>query len=125
MDAGNVAVEDHAYAEPWFREGLRSIQVRNPTSAVTPKRIDAMLERLAAGKSQHGINAVRCEAPGSAPGSWSYNKFFNGLMDEISIYNRPLSDEEIENIAKEQNHGEPLPTPTPTFSRPEFFRNFN
>jgi hypothetical protein len=46
-------------------------------------------------------------------------------MDEISIYNRPLSDEEIENIAKEQNHGEPLPVPASNFSHPEFYRGFN
>ena len=29
------------------------------------------------------------------PGSWTYNKFFDGLMDEIAIYNRALSAAEV------------------------------
>jgi hypothetical protein len=35
--------------------------------------------------------------------------FFNGRMDEVSIYNRALSSEEIRAICTEQNNGEPLP----------------
>jgi hypothetical protein len=34
----------------------------------------------------------------SNPGDWSYNRFFTGLMDEIAIYNRPLSPSEIQAI---------------------------
>jgi hypothetical protein len=40
---------------------------------------------------------IGCEPPGSAPGSWSYNKYFAGLMDEIAVYNRALSADEIKN----------------------------
>jgi beta-lactamase regulating signal transducer with metallopeptidase domain len=49
----------------------------------------------------------------SNPGDWTYNRFFTGLMDEITIYNRALSASEIQAICTEQNNGEPLPTPTP------------
>ncbi|HEY2329016.1 MAG TPA: LamG domain-containing protein [Verrucomicrobiae bacterium] len=49
----------------------------------------------------------------SNPGDWSYNRFFVGLMDEISIYNHALSASEIQSICTEQNNGEPLPTPAP------------
>jgi hypothetical protein len=38
---------------------------------------------------------------------------FAGLLDEIAIYNRPLSAEEIRNTVVEGNHGEPLSPPAP------------
>jgi hypothetical protein len=37
--------------------------------------------------------------------------YFNGLLDEIAIYNRALSTEEIRTIGVQENHGEPLPPP--------------
>jgi len=49
--------------------------------------------------------------PGDHPGDWTYNAFFSGLLDEISIYNRALSAEEIKAIGTEENHGDPLPPP--------------
>ena len=48
---------------------------------------------------------------GDAPGSWGYNCFFSGILDEIAVYNRALSAEEIRNTIIEENHGEPLPPP--------------
>ena len=45
-------------------------------------------------------------------GDWSSNCSFAGLMDEIAIYNRALSAEEIQSICTEENHGEPLARPT-------------
>jgi Sialidase, N-terminal domain. len=36
---------------------------------------------------------------------------YEGLLDEIAIYNRALSAAEIQEICTEDNHGEPLPTP--------------
>ena len=36
--------------------------------------------------------------PTDHPGDWTYNAFFSGLMDEIAIYNRALSAEEIQSI---------------------------
>jgi hypothetical protein len=38
---------------------------------------------------------------GDTPGAWSYNKFFSGLLDEIAIYNRALSAEEIKALGAE------------------------
>jgi hypothetical protein len=38
---------------------------------------------------------------------------FAGLLDQTAIYNRALSGEEIKAIAVEENHGEPLTSPTP------------
>ncbi len=48
------------------------------------------------------------------PGSWSTNRAFVGLMDEVAIYNRALSAEEIQTLCTEQNNGQPLPQPTPS-----------
>jgi hypothetical protein len=47
-------------------------------------------------------------------GDWSSNRSFGGLMDEIAIYNRALSDAEVQAICAEQNHGEPLSLPDPS-----------
>lgn len=58
--------------------------------------------------------------PGN-PGDWTYNRFFGGLMDEIGIYNRALSASEIQAVCLEQNHGDPLPKPPVTTSRPMLF----
>jgi hypothetical protein len=53
--------------------------------------------------------------PADQPGDWTYNTFFGGLLDEVAIYNRALSTEEIQVICRADNHGEPLPPP-PVFS---------
>ena len=58
--------------------------------------------------------------PTDHPGDWTYNAFFSGLLDEISIYNRALSAAEIKAVGIEENHGEPLPPPLP---RP-FLQNY-
>jgi hypothetical protein len=52
--------------------------------------------------------------PNDRPGDWTYDKFFNGLMDEIAVYNRALNGEEIKSICLEDNHSEPLPPPAAT-----------
>jgi len=44
----------------------------------------------------------------------SSNRSFAGLMDEIAIYNRALSADEIKSICTAENHDEPLATPTPS-----------
>jgi hypothetical protein len=44
--------------------------------------------------------------PGDHPGDWTYNTFYNGLLDEIAIYNRALSASEIQTLYSEQNNGE-------------------
>ncbi len=50
--------------------------------------------------------------PTDHPGDWTYNTFFSGLLDEIAIYNRALSTEEIQAACSEENHGE-LPAAPP------------
>ncbi len=50
--------------------------------------------------------------PSDHPGDWTYNAFFTGLLDEISIYNRALSAEEIKDVCTEENHGEMPPPPS-------------
>jgi hypothetical protein len=57
------------------------------------------------------------------PGTWSYNKYFAGLMDDIAIYNRALSAAEIEAVCRADNNGELPPAPRPDATRP-FNRNF-
>jgi hypothetical protein len=57
--SGNGAIKGHAYSEPRFRKRLQTVQVRDPTTTILPKRVYASLERIAARESQHGIHAVR------------------------------------------------------------------
>ena len=38
--------------------------------------------------------------PADQPGDWTYDKFFAGLMDQIAIYNRALSPEEIRSLSE-------------------------
>lgn len=51
--------------------------------------------------------------PCDQPGDWTYNTFFSGLLDEMAIYNRALSPEEIKAICMEQNNGELPAAPQP------------
>ena len=51
--------------------------------------------------------------PGDHPGDWTYNTFFNGLIDEIGIYNRALSATEIRTLCQQENHGKMPPPPNP------------
>lgn len=46
---------------------------------------------------------------------------FAGFLDEVAIYNRALSAEEIKAIGVEENHGEPLPPPTPNMQKAGIF----
>lgn len=39
--------------------------------------------------------------PGDRPGDWTYHAFYNGIMDEIAIYNRALSPAEIKSLAEQ------------------------
>jgi hypothetical protein len=48
-----------------------------------------------------------------SPGNWSTDRAYAGLMDEIALYNRALSAEEIQSLCAAENHGEPLATPAP------------
>ena len=50
------------------------------------------------------------------------NRYFKGLIDEVSIFNRALSAEEIQALCKEQNNGEPMPATTEAPPRPGMFR---
>ena len=53
--------------------------------------------------------------PCDQPGDWTYNSFFSGLIDEVAIYDRGLSPEEISAICTEENRGE-LPPPGRTMN---------
>jgi len=57
----------------------------------------------------------------SNPGDWSYQRYFSGVLDELSIYNRALSTAEIQNLGVSENSGETLPPPA--ISRPLTFIN--
>jgi hypothetical protein len=58
--------------------------------------------------------------PCSQPEDSTYNRYFSGLLDEVAIYNRSLSPEEIRSICTEENNGELPPAPAP--NRPVFRR---
>ncbi len=55
--------------------------------------------------------------PTDQPGDWTYNAFYSGLLDEISIYNRALSADEIRAVCSAENHGELPPAPATGKSR--------
>jgi subtilisin-like proprotein convertase family protein len=46
-----------------------------------------------------------CRRPNDVPGNWTYGSFFNGLMDEPTLYNRALSDSEIQAIYQKGSAG--------------------
>ena len=52
--------------------------------------------------------------PDNRPGNWSTGRMFSGLMDEVELYNRALSADEIQSVSKAENHGEPLAEPAPS-----------
>jgi hypothetical protein len=58
---------------------------------------------------------------GRRPPSSGEDFVFAGLMDETAIYDRALSDFEINELCIKDNHGEPLPAPSRTFQRNNFF----
>jgi hypothetical protein len=75
----------------------------------------ADLDSTASLKLGHRGNPT--DTPGSADPRQMY---LNGALDEIAIYDRALSAEEIETICKNDNHGE-LPPATPSgFNLPPF-----
>jgi Concanavalin A-like lectin/glucanases superfamily len=61
--------------------------------------------------------------PNDHPGDWTYNAFFSGLLDQLAIYDRALSADEIKSICTQDNHGE-MPPPPPT-SAPATFEPMN
>ena len=58
--------------------------------------------------------ALRIGAYAPVSGSTANHAFFPGKIDELSLYNRALSAEEIKDIGIEENHGDPLPVPQPS-----------
>lgn len=63
--------------------------------------------------------------PGDHPGDWTYNAFLGGLLDQLAIYNRALSAEEIKAICVQDNHGQMPPVPNPqVISRQSRFLNY-
>jgi hypothetical protein len=52
--------------------------------------------------------------PDNRPGNWTTGRMFSGLMDEIELYNRPLSADEIQSVCKAENGDKPLAAPTPS-----------
>lgn len=69
-------------------------------------------ENLGTFTPQTSYDLLVSRRPGDHPGDWTYNAFFAGLMDEISIYNRALPTAEIQAICLEDSHGESLPPPS-------------
>ena len=49
------------------------------------------------------------------------NRYFKGLIDDVAIFNRALSAEEIQALCKEQNNGELMPATTETPRRSRGF----
>jgi hypothetical protein len=78
----------------------------------------------------NGVNVARCQLGSQLvantkgdlwfsqidrrPGNWSTDRAYAGLMDEVAIYNRALTAEEIQSICTAENHGEPLALPAPS-----------
>jgi hypothetical protein len=75
-------------------------------------------ENLGRFTPQTAYDLLVSRRPGDHPGDWTYNAFFAGLLDEIALYNRALSAEEIQSLCLGDNHGErPMPSAgTPAIS---------
>src|ERR1700748_1350881 len=52
---GNETVEGHAHPAPWPRQRLSAHEVRDSPTPVASQSVDTMLEPLATGESQHGV----------------------------------------------------------------------
>ena len=70
-----------------------------------------MQQNLGSFTPQTSYDLLISRRPGDHPGDWTYNAFYVGLLDEIAIYNRALSAEEIKSVGITENNGEPLPPP--------------
>src|SRR5258705_8753454 len=68
-NAGNGVVTDQCHAAPLFRRGLDAVRVRN--TAAGSKCVQTSLQRVSAGESQHGCDAVRPEAARPMGGIWA------------------------------------------------------
>jgi hypothetical protein len=75
-------------------------------------------ENLGRFTPQTSYDLLVSRRPGDHPGDWTYNAFFAGLLDEIAIYNRALSAEEIKSICSGDNHGERPEPPATGSPRP-------
>ena len=49
---------------------------------------------------------------GDVTGDWTYGAFLDGLLDELTLYNRVLPPAEIMAVCTEENGGQPPPPPT-------------
>lgn len=60
-------------------------------------------------RAKTGYDLLISRRPGDHPGDWTYNSFFSGLMDNIAVYNRALSADEIKSICDEDHYGDLSP----------------
>lgn len=56
------------------------------------------------------------------PGNWSTGRMYSGLIDDIALYNRALTPEEIKSVCTEESHGAPLNLPAPSSGWQELMR---
>jgi hypothetical protein len=69
---------------------------------VSRAHMNAPLENLSRGNFYIGHS----DDEDTPPGSWSSGKYFAGLLDEVALYNRALTAEEIQAVCRAQNHGD-------------------
>ncbi len=59
-----------------------------------------------------GLDVFIGHRPGDYPGDWTYNAWFNGVIDELTLYNRGLGTNEVQAIFAAGSAGKcPLPPP--------------
>jgi len=59
-NSSDAVVPDQCHPAPLLRRWLDAVGVRN--TAAGPKHVQTSLQRVSTGKSQYGIDAVRCKA---------------------------------------------------------------
>jgi hypothetical protein len=64
--------------------------------------------------SAHTHGDLWISQPDERPGTWSTGRMFSGLVNEIELYDRALSAEEIQAVCKTENGNNSLAAPTPS-----------
>jgi hypothetical protein len=91
---------------------------RSGEAALLVNAVVVARENLGSFTPQTSYDLLVSRRPSDHPGDWTYNAFFDGLLDEIAVYDRALSPEETKSICIHDNHGELPPPPPPQYSPP-------
>ena len=93
-----------------FQHIAMTYDKRNGEARLLVNAVVVARQNIGSFTPQTSYDLLVSRRPGDHPGDWTYNAFYSGLLDELALYNRALSPEEIKSICLHDNNGE-LPPP--------------